>query len=144
VRVLNSMTGYGRGEASNADVTVVVELKSVNNRFRDLQLRCPREYMMLEPQMHKLLKAPFQRGRIDAFVRRQARASSKRVHANTELANEYAQVLNDVAADMVGYVGKDVPFTFISKKRFPIIHLTSFVPVDSSGGASGDIQYFSE
>jgi len=117
VRVLNSMTGYGRGEASNADVTVVVELKSVNNRFRDLQLRCPREYMMLEPQMHKLLKAPFQRGRIDAFVRRQARASSKRVHANTELANEYAQVLNDVAADMVGYVGKDVPFTFIVQQE---------------------------
>jgi uncharacterized protein (TIGR00255 family) len=111
------MTGYGRGEASNADVTVVVELKSVNNRFRDLQLRCPREYMMLEPRMHKLLKEPFQRGRIDAFVRRSARASSKRVHANVALANEYAQVLNDVAADMVGYVGKEVPFTFIVQQE---------------------------
>ena len=36
---MNSMTGYGRGEATNGDVTVVVELKSVNNRFRDLNVR---------------------------------------------------------------------------------------------------------
>ena len=50
--MIHSMTGYGRGEAANSDVTVVVELKSVNNRFRDLQLRAPREYMVLEPRMN--------------------------------------------------------------------------------------------
>ncbi len=111
--MLNSMTGYGRGEASNADVTVVVELKSVNNRFRDLQLRCPREYMVLEPKMHNLLKEPFQRGRIDAFVRRQSRTSGTKVHADVALANEYARVCSEAAEDMVGFVTKDVPFTFI-------------------------------
>ena len=107
------MTGYGRGEASNADVSVVVELKSVNNRFRDLQLRCPREYMMLEPRMHALLKKPFQRGRIDAFVRRQARASATKVHADVPLAREYAKVLSDAAGKLGGKVSSEVPLSFI-------------------------------
>ncbi len=111
------MTGYGRGEASNTDVTVVVELKSVNNRFRDLQLRCPREYMPLEPRVTNLLKEPFHRGRIDAYVRRSARQTCTRVVADTELANEYARVINAVASDMVGFVGRDVPFTFILQQQ---------------------------
>lgn len=111
--MLHSMTGYGRGEASNGDVTVVVELKSVNNRFRDLQLRCPREYVALEPRITNLLKDPFQRGRIDAYVRRTASTSATKVIANAPLANEYARVINEVAQGMVGFVSREVPFTFI-------------------------------
>lgn len=110
---LHSMTGYGRGEASNGDVTVVVELKSVNNRFRDLQIRVPREYVALEPRINNLLKEPFQRGRIDGFVRRTARAPLTRVVADPGLANEYSRVINELATEMVGFVGRDVPFTFI-------------------------------
>lgn len=107
------MTGYGRGEASNGDVTVVVELKSVNNRFRDIQLKCPREYTALEPRIMNLLKDPFQRGRIDAYVRRSAVAPSTRVVANAPLAHEYARVINELAQEMVGFVAREAPFTFI-------------------------------
>jgi len=95
---------------------VVVELKSVNNRFRDLQLRCPREYMMLEPRMHKLLKEPFQRGRIDAFVRRAARTGATRVQADHALAREYARVLTEAADaldDGSSGVSTTVPLSFI-------------------------------
>ncbi|HHO49303.1 MAG TPA: YicC family protein [Deltaproteobacteria bacterium] len=111
--MLHSMTGYGRGEASNGDVSVVVELKSVNNRFRDLQLRGPREYMALESRILKLLKEPFHRGRIEVFVRRVPRTPSTRVVADAALAQQYAEVINEVAAEMVGFVVRDVPFTFI-------------------------------
>ncbi len=113
--MIHSMTGYGRGEASNADVTVVVELKSVNNRFRDLQLRAPREYMVLEPRMNSMLKDPFQRGRIDAFVRRTSRSSATRVQANVPLAQEYARVLKDCADSLEG-VDPVVPFAFIMQQ----------------------------
>jgi len=114
--VIHSMTGYGRGEASNADVTVVVELKSVNNRFRDLQLRAPREYMVLEPRMNGMLKEPFQRGRIDAFVRRTSRSSSAQVQANVSLAQEYARVLSDCAKSLGDGVDTAVPFSFIMQQ----------------------------
>ena len=114
--MIHSMTGYGRGEAANSDVTVLAELKSVNNRFRDLQLRAPREYMVLEPRMNAMLKAPFQRGRIDAFVRRSARVSTARVHADLQLAQEYARVLGACAAKMEDGVDASVPFSFIMQQ----------------------------
>ena len=110
---MQSMTGYGRGEASNSVVTVVVELKSVNNRFRDVQVRAPREYMALEPRIQSLLQEPFNRGRIDAYVRRSAAGSENRVVANADLANEYMRVINEVAEEGVGFVMRDIPFTFI-------------------------------
>ena len=125
---LHSMTGYGRGEASNGDVTVVVELKSVNNRFRDLQLRVPREYVALEPRINNLLKDPFQRGRIDAYVRRTARAPLTRVVADIGLANEYSRVINELATEMVGFVGRDTPFTFILQQ--PGVLTTTEAEVD--------------
>ncbi len=110
---LHSMTGYGRGEASNGDVTIVVELKSVNNRFRDLQLRVPREYVSLEPRIVNMLKDPFQRGRIDAYIRRTARAPLTRVVGDQGLAKEYARVINELAVEMGGFVGKNVPLEFV-------------------------------
>ena len=110
---VQSMTGYGRGEASNSQVTVVVELKSVNNRFRDIQLRCPKEYMALEPRVNTMLKEPFQRGRIDAHIRRSCTGASKVVVADAKLAMEYMKVINDAAEEMVGFVVRDIPFTFI-------------------------------
>lgn len=107
------MTGYGRGEASANDLTVVVELKSVNNRFRDINLRSPREYLALEPRINALLKDPFSRGRIDAYVRRTVGSTRQRVIADADLANEYAVVINEVAQQMLGFVAREVPFTFI-------------------------------
>jgi uncharacterized protein (TIGR00255 family) len=106
------MTGYGRGEASNSEVTVVVELKSVNNRFRDLQLRCPREYMPLEPRINNMLKDPFHRGRIDAFVRRNTQTSRSRVVVDMGLAEEYVRVI-DGARGRLPNIDQTVPLTFI-------------------------------
>ena len=69
------MTGFGRGEASNGNITVVVEMKSVNNRYRDVQLRVPRAYSVVESRIQKALKDRFARGRIDVFVKRDVSGS---------------------------------------------------------------------
>jgi len=106
------MTGFGRGEAANADVTVVVELKSVNNRFRDIQLRVPREYMVFEGRINQLLKAPFRRGRIDAFVRRNSLRSQTQVVTDAALAAEYAQAIGQMTS-VLGISTDAVPVTFI-------------------------------
>lgn len=96
--MIHSMTGYGRGEASNGDVTVVVEAKSVNNRFRDLQLRCPREYAELETKVAALLRDAVQRGRVDVSIRRTSTSPSAKVVAHVGLAKEYARVIGELAA----------------------------------------------
>ena len=115
--MLRSMTGYGRGEASARDIAVVVELRSVNNRFRDIQLRCPREYMPLEPRINNLLRDPFTRGRIDAFVRRSFTGPKHKVVSDRALAETYARVINELCEGMIGFMGRDVPATFILERE---------------------------
>jgi uncharacterized protein (TIGR00255 family) len=107
------MTGFGRGEASNSDVAVVVELKSVNNRFRDIQLRVPREYMALEGRINALLKAPFSRGRIDAFVRRSSHRTQSEVTCDTALAIRYAEAMRGVAEKIPGVVDARIPLKLV-------------------------------
>lgn len=92
-----SMTGFGRGEASNSDVSVVVEMKSVNNRFRDIQLRVPREYMLLEQRIHDVLRQYIARGRVEVYVRRQAGESGQRVRPDLALAERYLRAMVEIA-----------------------------------------------
>lgn len=94
---MNSMTGYGRGEATNGDVTVVVELKSVNNRFRDLNVRMPRGYLVLESRVQKVLREVLQRGRVDVFLRRSAVEGGPSVQADPVLAERYFNAMAQVA-----------------------------------------------
>jgi uncharacterized protein (TIGR00255 family) len=94
---MQSMTGYGRGEATNGGVTVVVEIKSVNNRFRDINARMPREYMVLEPRVAAIVKERVTRGRVDVYIRRSATESNQMVHADPVLAERYLVAVRAVA-----------------------------------------------
>ncbi|MDP2307853.1 MAG: YicC/YloC family endoribonuclease [Pseudomonadota bacterium] len=94
---MNSMTGFGRGEASNGALTVVVEIKTVNNRFRDLQVRVPREYNVLEPRILNLLREGVQRGRVEAMVRRSSVEGATRVVVDLALVDQYRRAFADVA-----------------------------------------------
>lgn len=109
---MQSMTGFGRGEATNGDVTVVVEIKSLNNRFRDVQVRLPREYMVLEPRLHTPVQKAIQRGRLEIYVRRTAVESSYDVRADPVLAERYLQAMRAVARRL-GKTDADVPLDLV-------------------------------
>lgn len=111
--MLRSMTGFGRGEAASHDVTVLVELRSVNNRFRDLQVRCPREYVPLEPRINQALKGPFHRGRIDAFIRRSAATSSQVVQVDPGLADQYLKAIQTLRARLPELAGEPASLDFV-------------------------------
>lgn len=63
-----SMTGFGKGEYREGGLCVTVELKSVNNRFLDLAVKCPHALAPYEEDVRALLRSRFSRGRIDVFV----------------------------------------------------------------------------
>ncbi len=109
---MNSMTGYGRGEATNGDITVVVEMKSVNNRYRDVNLRVPREFMVLDPRVMKEVQDRIQRGRLDVFVRRTAAESGATVSANAALAQRYQRAMVDVA-ERLGRPAEEVSLALV-------------------------------
>jgi uncharacterized protein (TIGR00255 family) len=94
---MKSMTGFGRGEASNGSITVVVEMKSVNNRYRDVQIRTPRVYSVVEARIQKSLKDRFARGRIDVYVRREVIGTDQTVRADPALAEHYLLAAQEVS-----------------------------------------------
>lgn len=65
---LQSMTGFGRGEAQGDKYKVTVEIKSVNHRFKDLRFKMGSILNALELPMKKKLEAKFKRGSFDIFV----------------------------------------------------------------------------
>ena len=66
--MIASMTGYGRGEVRNGDCEIVAEVRSVNNRFLDVQLKLPRSYFHYEQEVKNIIRNYVTRGRINVFV----------------------------------------------------------------------------
>lgn len=65
---IQSMTGFGRGEASNDDFTVTLEVKSVNNRYRDYRFKMSSLFYSIESDFKKEMSTHFQRGSFDVHI----------------------------------------------------------------------------
>jgi uncharacterized protein (TIGR00255 family) len=65
---MKSMTGYGRGQAVGEELRVAVELKTVNNRFLDIQLRLSAEVVGAEPIIRRFIGERIARGRVEASI----------------------------------------------------------------------------
>lgn len=63
-----SMTGFGHAEQSDASRTVSVDIKSVNHRYLDLNIKLPKSLNPLEGEIRELLKSRISRGKIDVFI----------------------------------------------------------------------------
>ncbi|MBM3327349.1 MAG: YicC family protein [Calditrichaeota bacterium] len=63
-----SMTGYGVGRAGDENLSVAVELRSVNNRFLDFAFKLPRGLIPFEAQIRNLIRSRIERGRISVSV----------------------------------------------------------------------------
>lgn len=66
--MLKSMTGYGRARMETSGYDVCVEIKSVNNRYLDVSVRCPRAYGFMEERLKKLTAEYTTRGKVDIYV----------------------------------------------------------------------------
>lgn len=62
---MKSMTGFGRGNVSIKDFSATVEIKTVNNRFLDINLRLPGELQPIEADLKRLITERLSRGRVD-------------------------------------------------------------------------------
>ncbi|MBE6993895.1 MAG: YicC family protein [Ruminococcaceae bacterium] len=66
--MLKSMTGFGRATFENEDREISVEIKSVNHRYLDLNIKTPRLYAYLEDMIKKTVQNVIVRGKVDIFV----------------------------------------------------------------------------
>lgn len=95
---MRSMTGYGRGQSSKAGITITAEVKTVNHRYLDVNIRLPKSLLALEIPLRQLLQEQFARGRVELNLTQDtAGAHTAMVSANLPLAHEYAQAARQIA-----------------------------------------------
>ena len=87
---MKSMTGYGKARREIEGRALTVELKSVNNRFLDINCKLPRTFFFLEDALRKTVQARLGRGRVDVFLTYEDnRECEKAVQVDTRLAEGY-------------------------------------------------------
>ena len=93
-----SMTGYGRGETIQDDRRLTVEIKSINNRFCDIQVRQSRVLQPLETRTRELIGRRLSRGKIDVSINFEDNSESAyAVHCDLGLAKAYASALRQIS-----------------------------------------------
>lgn len=95
--MIRSMTGYGRGDARGGLGALCVEMRSVNNRYLDVQIKLPRSLNALEPRIRGAVQEGFSRGRIDVFITRSgADANPVRFTVDHARAAQYLAALREL------------------------------------------------
>ena len=96
--MLKSMTGYGSGSAENNNLSVTIEVKSVNHRFLDVSVRMPRSFLRFENSLRVQVQERIKRGKIDVFVSlEQLESSGRKVKLDRGLAKSYYEALSELA-----------------------------------------------
>lgn len=98
---MRSMTGFGRGlaEATEAGLSIVVEVNSVNRKTLDVQISAPREWSGYEARFNKWIDGAFQRGRISVQVKMESTCGeSDALRLNTSAMAQSIGELRDFAA----------------------------------------------
>jgi len=95
--MIRSMTGYGRGSIEMDGRSYTIEIKSVNHRYCDLNIKIPKSIMPLEDRIRKTVQSRLNRGKIDIFVT-QNLFDKKDVSAflNKSLADSYFNCLTEI------------------------------------------------
>ncbi|MBQ8597990.1 MAG: YicC family protein [Lachnospiraceae bacterium] len=98
--MIKSMTGFGRCEVQEAERKITVEMKSVNHRYLDVNIKMPKKLNFFESSIRSELKNYIQRGKVDIFISYEDYTESNVcVKYNKELAAEYMSYLNKMAED---------------------------------------------
>ena len=98
--MIKSMTGYGRSIYEHDGREYIVEIKSVNNRFSDINIKSPRSLNYLEEEIKKAILNNVARGKIDLFITFNNNSDlGKKINLNTEIAKKYIEELKKLAKE---------------------------------------------
>lgn len=125
--MVKSMTGFGRCEISEGTRKMIVEMKSVNHRYLDVNMKMPKKLNFFDASIRNLLKTYIQRGKVDLFITFEDTAETNfSLKYNQELAGEYLKYLQQMA-DTFG-LENDIRVSTLS--RYPEVFSMEEVQVD--------------
>ncbi|MCR5459873.1 MAG: YicC family protein [Acetatifactor sp.] len=98
--MIKSMTGFGRCEVTENNRKFTVEMKAVNHRYLDVNLKMPKKLNFFESSIRNELKNYISRGKVDLFITYEDLSeNTSNVHYNKELAAEYLKYLRQIQQD---------------------------------------------
>lgn len=96
--MIKSMTGFGRSEFADARHKFTVEIKSVNHRYLDMNIKMPKKLNFFESAVRSLLKEYIERGKVDVYITYEDYTEDNfALKYNAGLAGEYLKYLNQMA-----------------------------------------------
>ncbi len=96
--MLKSMTGFGRAEKNVGDKTFLIDIKSLNGKQFELQLKLPAFLKPSEFDIRRLLSEKLGRGSVDCMISLKDTGNAKPVTINTDLARAYYKPLAELSA----------------------------------------------
>ena len=109
-----SMTGYGRCEVADEKHKFTVEMKSVNNRYLDINIKMPKKFNALESKIRNELKKFIKRGKVDVFISYEDFSETdSKVKYNKAIAGEYLTYLKQMSEDFG--IDNDIRVSSLSK-----------------------------
>ena len=98
--MIKSMTGFGRYETVTDEYRIAVEIKSVNHRYCDLNIKLPKKFNEIENTLRMMMKEIAERGKVDVYVSYEDYAGKgTHVHYHPQIAKEYVKVAAQVAEE---------------------------------------------
>ena len=98
--MLKSMTGFGRAEKNVGDKTFLVDIKSLNGKQFELQLKLPAFLKPSEFDIRRILSSQLGRGSVDCMISLKDTGNAKPVTINTDLAKAYYKALAELSATL--------------------------------------------
>lgn len=98
--MLKSMTGFGRAEQTVGDKTYLVEIKALNGKQLELQVKLPALLKPYEFEVRNIIQEQLGRGTIDCFVTLKQNGASKPVVINTDLIKAYYKQIDVLATEL--------------------------------------------
>lgn len=128
--MIKSMTGFGRCELADENRKVSVELKSVNHRYLDVNIRMPKKLNFFEAAIRSLLKEYMQRGKVDVYITYEDLSeTTMTVKYNAAIAAEYLGYLRQMAQEF--QLEDDIRVSTLS--RYPEVFTMEEQPMDEDG-----------
>lgn len=94
---MKSMTGYGEATGFGRTAKVTVQVRTVNHRHLDIQVRAPREYFSLEEESRRAIREEIARGRVELWITRApVRVRARKMEMDEALVRQYLRSLQRV------------------------------------------------
>ena len=128
--MIKSMTGFGRCEVSDENRKITVEMKSVNHRYLDVNIKMPKKLNFFEASIRNLLKEYMQRGKVDLFISFEDTSENNvNITYHKDVAAEYLKYLKEMAQQF----GLDEDIRVSNLSRYPEVVTLDEVKIDEEG-----------